>query len=61
MKGVRKYCEIAKDPADDPELVQLNQFLDRLERIEDEVRELTKVIDLWRIEKENTLRYSKSR
>ncbi len=60
MNNSKKYAELAKGADDDPEIAVLNSFLDRLERIGSDVQELTRAIDLMRLEKENALRRRKS-
>jgi regulator of replication initiation timing len=56
MHKMTKYKQLANQVSDDPELERLNGFLNRLERIERDVKALIFEIDQMRMEKEHALR-----
>ncbi len=60
MNSAQKYDELATDVSGDPEIRQLNLFLDRLEMLEKELGQIIIGIDRMRMEKEHALRQRKA-
>ena len=56
MNNAKKYEELGRSVAGDPELQRLSGVLNRLERIERETSTLIFEIDQMRMEKEHALR-----
>ncbi|NCC23187.1 MAG: hypothetical protein EOM26_12130 [Alphaproteobacteria bacterium] len=60
MNSAQKFDEPATDVSDDPEIRRLNLFLDRLETLEKELKQIITGIDRMRMEKEHALRQRKA-
>ena len=60
MNSAWKYKGLAAEVSDDPDIRQLNLFLDRLERLESDLKQIMTGIDQMRMEKEHALRQRKA-